>query len=81
VWNEPSNGNGGAYGKVELKDKQSYVLTLLPQVFEVGALSASFAALTSGLWEAPMVLGGQAGPHRPAAARASDVLSSTTMAA
>ena len=34
VWNEPSNGNSDAYGKIELKGKQSYVLTLLPQVFE-----------------------------------------------
>ena len=34
VWNEPSNTNGGAYGTVELKNKQSYVLALLPRVFE-----------------------------------------------
>src|SRR5882757_1134387 len=26
VWNEPSNGNSDAYGKMELKGKQSYVL-------------------------------------------------------
>jgi hypothetical protein len=51
VWNEPSNGNGGAYGKVELKDKQSYVLTLLPQVFEWARSARPSQPLTSGLWE------------------------------
>jgi len=51
LWNEPSNGNGGAYGKVELKDKQSYVLTLLPQVFEWARSVRPSQPLTSGLWE------------------------------
>jgi len=51
VWNEPSNGNGGAYGKVELKNKQSYVLTLLPQVFEWARSVRPSQPLTSGLWE------------------------------
>ena len=53
VWNEPSNTNGGAYGKVELKDKQSYVLTLLPQVFEWARAAHPSQPLTSGLWEGP----------------------------
>jgi hypothetical protein len=51
VWNEPSNGNEGAYGKVELKDKQSYVLRLLPQVFEWARSARPSQPLTSGLWE------------------------------
>jgi Cellulase (glycosyl hydrolase family 5) len=51
VWNEPSNGNGTAYGKVELKDKQSYVLKLLPQVFEWARSASPVQPLTSGLWE------------------------------
>jgi Cellulase (glycosyl hydrolase family 5) len=51
VWNEPSNGNAGAYGKVELKNKQSYVLTLLPQVFDWARSAKPSQPLTSGLWE------------------------------
>jgi len=51
VWNEPSNGNGEAYGKMELKGKQSYVLTLLPQVFEWARSARPTQPLTSGLWE------------------------------
>jgi hypothetical protein len=51
VWNEPSNGNGDAYGKAELNGKQSYVLTLLPQVFEWARSARPSQPLTSGLWE------------------------------
>jgi hypothetical protein len=51
VWNEPSNTNGGAYGKVELKDKQKYVLALLPKVFEWARSAHPSQPLTSGLWE------------------------------
>ena len=51
LWNEPSNGNGDAYGKVELKDKQSYVLALLPQVFAWARRAHPTQPLTSGLWE------------------------------
>jgi len=53
VWNEPSNTNDTAYGKVELKDKQSYVLTLLPQVFEWARSAHPSQPLTSGLWDGP----------------------------
>jgi len=51
VWNEPSNTNGGAYGKVELKNKQSYVLALLPRVFEWVRAASPSQPLTSGVWE------------------------------
>jgi Cellulase (glycosyl hydrolase family 5) len=51
VWNEPSNTNGGAYGKVELKDKQQYVLELLPKVFAWARSTHPTQPLTSGLWE------------------------------
>src|SRR6266576_1565700 len=34
VWNEPSNTNGGAYGRIELSDKKERVLELLPKVFD-----------------------------------------------
>jgi hypothetical protein len=51
VWNEPSNGNGGAYGKVELKNKQARVLDLLPKVFAWARSANPSQPLTSGLWE------------------------------
>jgi hypothetical protein len=51
VWNEPSNTNGGAYGKVELKDKKKYVLDLLPKVFAWARSVHPSQPLTSGLWE------------------------------
>ncbi|HZQ20669.1 MAG TPA: cellulase family glycosylhydrolase [Terriglobales bacterium] len=51
VWNEPSNTNGGAYGKVELKDKKKYVLALLPKVFAWARSAHPSQPLTSGLWE------------------------------
>jgi hypothetical protein len=51
VWNEPSNTNGGAYGRVELKDKQKRVLDLLPKVFAWARSTNPSQPLTSGLWE------------------------------
>jgi len=51
VWNEPSNTNGGAYGKVELSDKQKRVLELLPKVFAWARSVRPSQPLTSGLWE------------------------------
>jgi cellulase (glycosyl hydrolase family 5) len=51
VWNEPSNTNGGAYGKVELSDKQQRVLQLLPKVFEWARSAHPSQPLTSGVWE------------------------------
>jgi len=51
LWNEPSNTNGGAYGKVELKDKRERVLALLPKVFTWARSVHPSQPLTSGLWE------------------------------
>jgi hypothetical protein len=51
VWNEPSNTNGGAYGRVELKDKQQRVEELLPKVFAWARSGHPSQPLTSGLWE------------------------------
>jgi Cellulase (glycosyl hydrolase family 5) len=51
VWNEPSNTNGGAYGKQELKGKQGRVQELLPKVFEWARSVNPSQPLTSGLWE------------------------------
>ena len=51
VWNEPSNTNGGVYGKVELAHKKDRVLELLPKVFEWARSANPSQPLTSGLWE------------------------------
>lgn len=51
IWNEPSNTNGGAYGRVELKDKQKFVLQLLPKAFAWARSANPTQPLTSGLWE------------------------------
>ena len=51
VWNEPSNTNGGAYGKQELSGKQQRVLELLPKVFDWARSVHPTQPLTSGLWE------------------------------
>ena len=51
VWNEPSNTNGGAYGKVELRGKQTRVLDLLPKVFAWARSVHPSQPLTSGVWE------------------------------
>ena len=51
VWNEPSNTNGGAYGKIEPKNKQARVLDLLPKVFQWAREVHPQQPLTSGVWE------------------------------
>ena len=51
VWNEPSNTNDGAYGKVELKDKKKRVLALLPKIFTWARSVKPSQPLTAGLWE------------------------------
>lgn len=51
VWNEPNDGKGSPYAKVELKDKETYVLGLLPQVFEWARSAQPSQPLTSGLWQ------------------------------
>lgn len=50
VWNEPSNVNGGSYGKGEPADKQARVLALLPQVFGWARGVNPVQPLTSGVW-------------------------------
>lgn len=51
VWNEPDNGNFNSYGKIELKDKQTYVAKLLPKVFEWARSANPSQPLTSGIWQ------------------------------
>ncbi|HWA93319.1 MAG TPA: cellulase family glycosylhydrolase [Terracidiphilus sp.] len=51
VWNEPDNGNGSAYGKLEPANKTSLVLALLPQVFAWARAAHPAQPLTSGVWQ------------------------------
>jgi hypothetical protein len=74
VWNEPSNGNGGAYGKIELKNKQARVLALLPKVFEWAREVHPTQPLTSGVWEGDWNLD-QADPIARVQLEQSDVIS------
>src|SRR5215470_8163113 len=48
VWNEPGSDNAWIYPK-ELKDKRTYVLALLPQVFEWAREAKPTQPLTSGV--------------------------------
>jgi hypothetical protein len=50
IWNEPDNTNDRAYGKVELKDKVSYVLPLLEKSFVWARAVNPSQPLTSGIW-------------------------------
>jgi hypothetical protein len=50
VWNEPSNGNGGSYGRQEPKDKKARVTALLPQVFAWAREAGPSQPLTAGVW-------------------------------
>ncbi len=51
MWNEPDNGNGTAYGRLESKDKTQQVLKLLPQVFTWAREMHPTQPLTSGVWQ------------------------------
>lgn len=50
VWNEPDNTNNSAYGKVELPNKDKYVLPLLQKTFEWARSVNPSQPLTSGVW-------------------------------
>ncbi len=75
VWNEPSNTNGGAYGRVELKDKQDRVRNLLPKVFEWARSVNPSQPLTSGLWEGDWSLPEKLDPIARIQFEQSDVIS------
>jgi hypothetical protein len=75
VWNEPSNTNGGAYGKVELSDKQKRVLELLPRVFEWARAEHPSQPLTSGVWEGDWSSLDKADPITRVQLEQSDVIS------
>ena len=50
VWNEPDNGNGSSYGKLDPKNKTQLVLALLPKVLAWARLQHPQQPLTSGIW-------------------------------
>lgn len=50
VWNEPDNGNGGSYDKLEPANKTELILALLPQVFGWARAQHPVQPLTSGIW-------------------------------
>jgi hypothetical protein len=51
VWNEPENGNEGTYSKVELPNKNSYVLKLMRQAFGWARSQHAKQPLTSAVWK------------------------------
>jgi len=50
IWNEPGADNGGSYARLELKDKNARVKTLLPQTFQWAREASPTQPLTSGIW-------------------------------
>ena len=50
IWNEPGADNGGSYARIELKDKNARVKTLLPQTFQWAREANPTQPLTSGIW-------------------------------
>jgi hypothetical protein len=50
VWNEPDNPNTSAYGKVELQNKEAYVLPLLKKTFVWARSVKPVQPLSSGVW-------------------------------
>jgi Cellulase (glycosyl hydrolase family 5) len=51
VWNEPDNTNTSSYGKVELENKEAYVLPLLKQAFDWARSVNPSQPLTSAVWK------------------------------
>ncbi len=51
IWNEPDNNNSGSYGKVELRDKVTYVDQLLPKAFAWARSQHPTQPLTSAVWQ------------------------------
>jgi hypothetical protein len=75
IWNEPSNTNQDAYGKVELKNKRRYVLALLPRAFAWARAAHPTQPLTSGVWEGNWSSTTRMDPIARVQIRESDVIS------
>jgi len=50
VWNEPDNDNASSYRKIELPEKQKFVLVLLPEAFAWARSVHPIQPLTRGVW-------------------------------
>jgi hypothetical protein len=50
IWNEPDNGNGGSYAKLDPANKKELVFALLPHVFAWARNAKATQPLTSGIW-------------------------------
>jgi hypothetical protein len=50
IWNEPDNGNGSSYAKLDPKNKKELVLALLPRAFAWARAAKPTQPLTSGIW-------------------------------
>src|SRR5690625_2979709 len=50
LWNEPSNPGGGVYENIPAAEKEKYLVTLLPQVYEWARSANPTQPLTAGLW-------------------------------
>lgn len=75
LWNEPGADNAGSYSKQELKDKQSRVKILLPQVFQWAREANPSQPLTSGVWDIDKAVnGGTIGELQDIQLRESDII-------
>ena len=75
LWNEPGADNADSYPKYELKDKQSRVKFLLPQVFEWAREANPSQPLTSGVWNLdPFREGADVGELQQIQLRESDII-------
>lgn len=75
LWNEPGADNASSYAKHELRDKQSRVKILLPQVFQWARAANPSQPLTSGVWDMDKAIkGGRAGELQEIQLRESDII-------
>jgi hypothetical protein len=75
LWNEPGADNASSYAKHELRDKQSRVKILLPQVFQWAREANPSQPLTSGVWDMDKAInGGRAGELQEIQLRESDII-------
>ena len=75
VWNEPDNGNGSSYPKLEPKNKNDLVLALLPQAFAWARAAHPTQPLTSGVWKDDWSVHEKLGPGAKIQLALSDVVS------
>ena len=75
IWNEPSNTNGGSYGKQEPANKKALVLALMPQAFAWARAAHPTQPLTSGVWTGEWYPESKLDPIQKVQIEESDVIS------